>query len=82
MSELWTSPFNLVEGNLIVAVVEARNEVGYAIPSDYNTVGALVQVIPHDPTLIPVRETDTNENDLHFTIPTHTQTGGSPLTSY
>ena len=82
MSELYSSPFSLAEGNLIVAVVEALNEIGYSTPSQANSVGALVQVTPHDPLLPPVRVSDTTETGIHFTIPTLNANGGAALTSY
>lgn len=61
MENLWVSPFLLVEGDLIVIVVEALNEVGYSIPSLENTSGALVKVAPSDPTLPPIRGSLTDE---------------------
>ena len=82
MSELYSSPYNLVEGDLIVAVVEALNQIGYSVPSQSNSAGALVQVIPHDPVLPPVRVSDTTESSVHFTIPTLTANGGAAITSY
>lgn len=37
-----TATFNLTEGTLIVAAVEALNVIGYSPPSAENTVGALI----------------------------------------
>lgn len=42
MSVFWSDPFNLGEGDLIVAIVEALNEVDYSPLSDDNISGALV----------------------------------------
>ena len=33
-------PFHLVEGDSIIAIVQAMNAVGYSIPSNENTNGA------------------------------------------
>jgi len=42
MATLRAMPYNLVEGDLIVVVVEALNVIDYSVPSLPNTVGELV----------------------------------------
>jgi hypothetical protein len=61
MTAFIAAPFNLQEGNLIIAVVEALNGVDYSPASDDNTSGATVRVKPHDPTLAPLRGSLTSE---------------------
>lgn len=46
MSSLTVDPFNLVLGNLVVAMVRASNEKGTGQYSGTNTVGALIQQVP------------------------------------
>ena len=58
------STFNLAEGDLIVAAVEVLNIIGYSIASAENTVGALVQVVPHTPPAAPTRGTSTDTTQL------------------
>ena len=41
MTELLVDPFYLEEGDSIVAVVEALNNIGYSPPSVENSIGAL-----------------------------------------
>lgn len=41
MATFLAAPFNLVEGDLIVVVVEALNVIDYSVPSDPNTSGEL-----------------------------------------
>ena len=83
MSELYSSPYNLVEGDLIVAVVEAIIRSSTQFPVNLTLkVLLFVQVIPHDPVLPPVRVSDTTESSVHFTIPTLTANGGAAITSY
>lgn len=42
MVTLRSAPFNLVEGDLIVVIVEALNVIEYSVPSLPNTAGELV----------------------------------------
>jgi len=41
MVTLLSAPFNLVEGDLIVVIVEALNVIEYSVPSLPNTSGEL-----------------------------------------
>ena len=61
MSVFWALPFNLTQGTLIVAVVEAQNVVGYSKISPYNTAGAVVRTVPANITLPPINGTNTSE---------------------
>jgi len=42
MSVFWASPFLLLEGDPIIVIVEAHNEVGFSSPSDDTTTPAVV----------------------------------------
>ena len=42
MSVLTAHPYLLEEGDLIVAQVEALNDIGFSVPSNINTDGARV----------------------------------------
>lgn len=61
MTVFLAAPFSLAKSNLIVAIVEALNAVGYSTPSDENTSGALVQIVPANPTNSPTRGATTSE---------------------
>jgi len=41
MTTLLGAPFNLLEGDLITVIVEARNVIDYSLPSNPNTIGVL-----------------------------------------
>ena len=82
MTTFLGAPFNLVEGNLIVVMVEALNAIDYSVPSAPNTNGVLTQVPPHTPTSAPTRGSLTNENQIEVLVSTVSATGGSPLLSY
>lgn len=82
MSIFTSSPYSLDEGDLIVAVVQALNSIGYSTASPENTAGAVVQVVPHAPSSAPTRVSTTSETEIHISISTVTSTGGSPITSY
>ena len=40
MTTLTGDPFYLEEGDLVVAVIESLNEIGYSVPSEENISGA------------------------------------------
>ena len=46
MSVFTSSPFNLIPHDLISGIVEAKNSIGYSLPSLENTSGALVSTAP------------------------------------
>lgn len=74
---------SLVEGDLIIAVVESLNAIDYSLPSDENTSGALVQIIPADPVAAPIRNEDlTSETQIVVDLETVTINGGATITSY
>jgi len=60
MTEFTSSPYSLPAGSLIVAVVEAKNIVGYSAPSTDNIAGALVQTVPATPLAAPTRGSATS----------------------
>lgn len=83
MAYLWTDPYNLPQGETVVATVEAYNVNGWSVPSTANTVGALVEVKPLQ--MAPVTEgADTLENqiEIDWVALTDTDTGGATITSY
>jgi len=67
---------------LIKVTVEALNDEGYSIPSQENTVGAVVQVRPHTPPAAPRRGDLTTEISIDVVFDLLTKTGGSPITAY
>ncbi len=64
MDTFLNSPFSLLEGDLIVVIVEALNVIDYSVPSDPNTSGELAQVKPHTPTTKPRRGALTDELNI------------------
>lgn len=68
MASFLASPYYLTQGNLIIAVVESFNAIGYSLPSTENTSGALIQIIPSTPTLAPIRGTSTDETQIEVDI--------------
>jgi len=77
--------FNLVLGQTIVAKAEARNVIGYSLPSLENTGFAKVRTEPLAPQSKVVRvnesTTDTYITVLYSNITADDQTGGSPIIS-
>jgi hypothetical protein len=55
MDTLKASPFNLVQGDLVVAKILATNDIGDSSYSIVNTVGADIRVAPLTPILEPYR---------------------------
>jgi hypothetical protein len=42
MSVLTSDPYSLIEGDLVIAIIEALNEIGYSEPSAENTAAARI----------------------------------------
>lgn len=82
MTVFLAAPYSLIEDDLIVAVVEALNAIGYSTPSNENTVGALVQTVPADPLASPTRGATTSEAQIEVNFAAITDDGGSGITSY
>jgi hypothetical protein len=61
MEVLRTVPFSLVQGAVVKAIVKAYNENGWSTYSESNTVGALVEFVPHKMNA-PVSGLETNQN--------------------
>lgn len=59
MDVLTASPYNLVQGDIVVAKILAANVVGESQYSMENGVGADIKVVPHDPILAPYRGSQT-----------------------
>lgn len=76
--------FDLAEGALIVAVVEAHNEIGFSAPSPENTdlAGARVQVVPAAPSSAPQRGAATSEAALVILFPPYAADGGATILAY
>lgn len=60
MSILTSSPYSLVEGNIISAKVKAQNRIGASSFSIANSLGAVVQGLPHKPSTPPTSGPLTN----------------------
>ena len=54
-STLMASPFNLVQGSIVKAIVLASNLIGDSSYSTPNSVGADIRTAPHQPALAPFR---------------------------
>ena len=76
------STFGLAEDDLIVAVVESLNTIGYSPTSPENTAGALVQVVPGAPPTAPTRGAATSDSQLVVEYATYADDGGSPILTY
>lgn len=85
MSLLWTSPFNLLEGDLIQVKVAAKNELDFGLTSDQNLVGATVRTKPQIPTTLVSRVEDqctTTTIAVEMPEVTTSNTGGADIISY
>jgi hypothetical protein len=58
------------------------NIIGLSVPSTENTVGALVQVVPHTPPSSPIRDAATDGTKLVVTYSSYTEDGGSNILAY
>ena len=80
------NPFNLQQGDLIVAKVEAFNSIGYSLASQPNQDGTKVQTLPlatPEPLEVDLGQTNESQITLRMTpLILLTQTGGSPIVSY
>jgi hypothetical protein len=76
------STFGLVEGDLIVAVVESLNTIGYSATSPENTAGALIQVVPGAPPSAPTRGSASSDTQLEVDYAPYADDGGSAILSY
>ncbi len=83
MSTLTALPFALLQNTLIVAKVQATNEVGSGLISDPNISGATIALVPHKPPTPPTMLTQSSTS-ISVTMPsvTPTETGGSTILSY
>ena len=86
MSEIisTTSGFGLTQGTLISVKVSAINSRGAGDFSDPNTSGAVVEIVPWQPSTTPRRGSQTTETQLEVTWDylTGLSTGGSTILSY
>ena len=69
---------------LIVARVRARNVNGWALRSQENIAGALIEVEPHRIASVfyDVANSSNSQIILQWLAPTGFATGGSPITGY
>jgi hypothetical protein len=88
MSILTAAPFNLVQGDTIVARILATNLVGNSAYSNSAIQGgqsyADVRMIPHKPPSKPTRGAATSTSQIEVVIAplTATDTGGESILSY
>lgn len=57
MSVFLDLPYNLTRGTLIQAVVSSKNVIGWSQSSPLNTIGAVVQTIPAQPSDLTIDQT-------------------------
>lgn len=85
MSVLREEPYNLVAGQTIIALVEAKNIIGFSVPSDPNIGDAELRTEPLSPTSLVTRvedgTTDTEIKVYYELFTDKLTTGGSPLIS-
>lgn len=64
--------------------MQAINNIGASTYSNANTVGALIELVPHKPAVAPMRDPTTLKNRLVINVTplTATLTGGAPILSY
>jgi hypothetical protein len=84
MDVLTSTPFNLEQGDVVIAKILAANIVGESQYSMENSLGGVIRIVPHTPVLAPYRGQQTAEDRAHVLIAPllSIQTGGSPITSY
>lgn len=78
------STFGLDQGDLVKVKVTASNAIGAGPQSTENSSGALIEVVPHTPTVGPSRNsaTTTTSITVDWQSLTGLQTGGSTILSY
>lgn len=85
MSVFWTSPFNLLQDDLIQLKVATKNQLGWGEFSDQNTIGLTVQTKPRTPTIAVVRNEQlctTTAISVQMPEFTLSESGSSDITSY
>jgi hypothetical protein len=85
LSSLTADPFNLVQGDQVVAKVRASNSVGFGKFSSPSYNGALIVDKPHKPASIPVRNSPgSTQTSTQIDMPTVSgnAAGGLPILSY
>jgi hypothetical protein len=81
MTVFTSSPFNLVPGTLIKAMVKAHNVLGWSAYSSLNTVGVVAQTIPSQ-MAAPTRDGLTNTLQVVVDWTQPASDGQSPVLSY
>ena len=80
------APYNLVQGDLIIATVQALNSIGWSDASQLNISGQSVETKPPvAPKALIVDLSKTNENQIALEMTAMiavSETGGSPIVSY
>ena len=81
MASLRTSPYNLVEGDLIQARIKAENVNGWGDISEVNIIGATVQDVPGTMTA-PVKGSATTTTVIQVNWSAASDNGGATIDSY
>jgi hypothetical protein len=78
------STFGLTQGTLVQVRVQAVNDIGAGLDGSQNTVGALIETVPHAPPVAPQRNSLTTEIQVvvDYMAMTGTADGGTTVTSY
>jgi hypothetical protein len=84
IAELLAAPFLLSQGNLVKAQIQATNLVGSSAYSNPNLVGALIEIVPHQPAVAPSRDPSSTRSTFVINVQpmTGTLTGGGSIISY
>ena len=69
---------------MVIVKIVGVNSVGASVDSFVNTVGALVEVVPHKPPTSPFKNTSTTQTKLviDYANLSGTANGGTPITAY
>ena len=84
MAILTGSTIGLTQGASIIAVVLAKNEIGWGPQSLPNTGTAVVQVKPYKPPTVPIRDSSSTDTALvvDWNALINPDNGGGSITSY
>jgi len=78
---LQASPYNLVQGDSVVAIVTVTNSYGESLASSPGS-GAVIVLVPSSPVGLADNKDVTNSDRIGLTWNNGLNTGGSPIISY
>jgi hypothetical protein len=82
MTVLRETPYSLELDSIIVAIIEARNVIGYSVESEANTGFAELRTEPDAQTTLVMRIDDgTTDSQIKASFTASVLSGGSPILS-